>query len=139
MSDGKDAFAILAEGVSKRYRSFTAVDRLNLGIRRGEVFCLLGPNGSGKTTFIRMLAGYLSPSAGRLFVAGHDVVHDGLAAKRKIGYVPETVPHYAQMRVGAFLRFMARLRQVPALAIEPAVPLVAERLALRAVPRRAMR
>src|SRR6266536_1349065 len=117
-------------GVSKRYRSFTAVDRLDLGIRRGEVFCLLGPNGSGKTTFIRMLAGYLSPSAGRLLVAGHDVVRDGLAAKRKIGYVPESVPLYGQMRVGEFLRFMARLRRMPTAAIEAAIHRVVELLAL---------
>ncbi len=118
MTDGDETLAILAEGVSKRYRSFTAVDRLDLGVNRGEVFCLLGPNGSGKTTFIRMLAGYLSPSAGRLLVAGHDVVRDGLAAKRKIGYVPESVPLYSHMRVGEFLRFMARLRQVPVLILD---------------------
>ena len=130
MIDGDETLAILAEGVSKRYRSFTAVDRLNLGVRRGEVFCLLGPNGSGKTTFIRMLAGYLSPSAGRLLVAGHDVVRDGLAAKRKIGYVPESVPLYSHMRVGEFLRFMARLRQVPVAAVEAAVRRAAELLAL---------
>jgi len=130
VTDGDETLAILAEGVSKRYRSFTAVDRLDLGVNRGEVFCLLGPNGSGKTTFIRMLAGYLSPSAGRLLVAGHDVVRDGLAAKRKIGYVPESVPLYSHMRVGEFLRFMARLRQVPAAAVEVAVRRAAELLAL---------
>jgi ABC-2 type transport system ATP-binding protein len=139
MSDGKATHAILAEGVSKRYRSFTAVDRLDLGIHRGEVFCLLGPNGSGKTTFIRMLAGYLSPSAGRILVAGHDVVRDGLAAKRKIGYVPESVPLYAQMRVDEFLRFMARLRQLPAAAIEAAVQRVVELLALGDVLRKPIR
>ena len=111
---GDEAPAILAQGVSKRFRSFTAVDRLDLSVRRGEVFCLFGPNGSGKTTFLRMLAGYMSPSAGRITVAGHDVVRDGLAAKRKIGYVPETVPLYGHMRVGEFLRFMARLRGVAA-------------------------
>jgi len=130
VTDGDETLAILAEGVSKRYRSFTAVDRLDLGVNRGEVFCLLGPNGSGKTTFIRMLAGYLSPSAGRLLVAGHDVVRDGLAAKRKIGYVPESVPLYSHMRVGEFLRFMARLRQVPVAAVEAAVRRAAELLAL---------
>ena len=83
--------AILAEGVSKQYHSLTAIDRLDLSVWRGEVFCLFGPNGSGKTTFLRMLTGYISPSAGRITVAGHDVVRDGLAAKRKIGYVPESV------------------------------------------------
>jgi ABC-type Na+ transport system ATPase subunit NatA len=74
-----------------------AVDRLDLSVHRGEVFCLFGPNGSGKTTFLRMLAGYISPSAGRISVAGHDVVRDGLAARRKIGYVPETVPPWKSM------------------------------------------
>jgi ABC-2 type transport system ATP-binding protein len=128
--DRDETLAIRAEGVSKRYWSFTAIDRLDLNVRRGEVFCLLGPNGSGKTTFLRMLAGYLSPSAGRLLVAGHDVVSDGLAAKRKIGYVPESVPLYAHMRVGEFLRFMARLRRMPADAIEPAVRRASELLAL---------
>jgi ABC-2 type transport system ATP-binding protein len=130
MNDRAEAPAIRAEGVSKRYRSFTALDRLDLEVRRGEVFCLLGPNGSGKTTFLRMLAGYLSPSAGRLTVAGHDIVRDGLAAKRKIGYAPESVPLYDHMRVGEFLGFMARLRQVPAEAVEAAVRRAAELLAL---------
>src|SRR6266542_3359630 len=125
MIDGNDTLAILAEGVSKRYRSFTAVDRLDLGIRRGEVFCLLG--------------GYLSPSAGRLLVAGHDVVRDGLAAKRKIGYVPESVPLYGQMRVGEFLRFMARLRRMPTAAIEAAIHRVVELLALGDVLRKPIR
>src|ERR1700730_6445845 len=139
MIDGDETLAILAEGVSKRYRSFTAVDRLDLGVRRGEVFCLLGPNGSGKTTFIRMLAGYLSPSAGRLLVAGHDVVRDGLAAKRKIGYVPESVPLYGHMRVGEFLRFMARLRGVASGAVEAAVERGVHLLALGEVVRKPVR
>ncbi len=130
MTNGNETLAILAERVSKRYGRFTAVDRLDLGVRRGEVFCLLGPNGSGKTTFIRMLAGYVSPSAGRLLVGGCDVTRDGLAAKRKIGYVPESVPLYAHMRVEEFLRFMARLRRLPAAAVGAAVRRVAELLAL---------
>src|SRR5438034_10562748 len=134
-----ETLAIFAEGVSKRYGSCTAVDWVDLGIRRGEVSCLLGPNGSGKTTFIRMLAGYLSPSAGRLLVAGCDVVRDGLAAKRKIGYVPESVPLYSHMRVGEFLRFMARLRQVPVAAVEAAVRRAAELLALGDVLRKPIR
>jgi ABC-2 type transport system ATP-binding protein len=130
MSKGGETPAILAEGVSKRYRSFTAVDRVDLSVRRGEVFCLFGPNGSGKTSFLRMLTGYISPSAGRLTVAGHDVVRDGLAAKRKIGYVPEAVPLYGHMRVGEFLRFMAQLRGVAADAIDAAVDRVVRLLAL---------
>jgi ABC-2 type transport system ATP-binding protein len=133
VTEDSGAPAIVAEGVTKRYRAFTAVDRLDLSVRRGEVFCLFGPNGSGKTTFLRMLTGYISPTAGRLTVAGHDVVRDPLAAKRKIGYVPETVPLYGHMRVGEFLRFMARLRGVAADRVEGAVAHVVGRLALAEV------
>src|SRR5215467_6047008 len=117
MSRDREAPAILAKGVCKRYGSVMAVNHLDLTVRRGEVFCLFGPNGSGKTTFLRMLAGYISPSHGRITVAGHDVVRGGLAARRKIGYVPENVPLYGDMRVGEFLRFMAQLRGVTAAAV----------------------
>jgi ABC-2 type transport system ATP-binding protein len=121
---------IQADAVSKRYGSVTAVNRLDLQVRPGEVFCLLGPNGSGKTTFLRMVTGYLSPSSGRLLVAGHDMVRDGLAAKRKIGYVPENVPLYDHMRVAEFLALMARLRQVPARAVDASVGRAAALLGL---------
>jgi ABC-2 type transport system ATP-binding protein len=122
--------AILAEQVCKRYGALTAVDNLDLDVRYGEVFCLFGPNGSGKTTFLRMLAGYILPSGGRIAIAGHDVVRDGLAARRKIGYVPETVPLYGHMRVCEFLRFMAQLRGVAAAAVEAAVERVVGLLSL---------
>ena len=130
MNERGAAPAILAEAVSKRYGSFTAVDGLDLSVRQGEVFCLFGPNGSGKTTFLRMLAGYTSPSTGRIVVAGHDVVRDGLAARRKIGYVPESVPLYHHMRVDEFLRFMAELRGVTASAVAAAVERVVQPLGL---------
>ena len=137
--DAGETPAILAEGVTKRYRSLIAIDRLDLAIRRGEVFCLFGPNGSGKTTFLRILTGYVSPTAGRLVVAGHDVVRDGLAARRRIGYVPENVPLYADMRVAEFLRFMARLRGVAAEATAAAVDRVVGLLALGEVVGRPIR
>ena len=86
-----------------------------------------------------MLAGYISPSAGRLIVAGHDVVRDGLAARRKIGYVPESVPLYAHMRVHEFLRFMARLRGVWPPAVETAIERVAGLLALGGMLNRPIR
>ncbi len=139
MNEDGETPAILAEGVCKRYRSSMAVDRLDLSVHRGEVFCLFGPNGSGKTTFLRMLAGYISPSAGRITVAGHDVVRDGLAARRKIGYVPETVPLYGHMRVDEFLRFMAQLRGVAATAVEAAVERVVGLLSLSEVLRKPVR
>src|SRR6266852_5690058 len=139
MSEGGETTAILAEGVCKRYRTLTAVDHLDLSVRRGEVFCLFGPNGSGKTTFLRMLTGYISPSAGRITVAGHDVVRDGLAARRRIGYVPETAPLYGDMRVDEFLRFMAQLRGVAAGAVGAAVERVVSLLALSEVVRKPVR
>jgi gliding motility-associated transport system ATP-binding protein len=139
MSERDEAPAILAEGVSKRYGSFTAVDGFGLSVQRGEVFCLFGPNGSGKTTFLRMLVGYTSPSAGRITVAGHDVVRDGLAARRKIGYLPETVPLYGHMRVDEFLRFMAQLHGVVDSAVGAAVARVVRLLALDEVLRKPIR
>src|SRR5260370_38561836 len=93
-----DAPAISAVSVSKRYGSVTALDRLTLDIRGGEGFGLLGPNGSGKTTFMRLLAGYLLPSAGRLTGAGLDTVRDSPAGRRRIGYVPGTASPYRQKR-----------------------------------------
>ena len=139
MGEDAETPAILAEGVCKHYRSLTAVDHLDLSVHRGEVFCLFGPNGSGKTTFLRMLAGYISPSAGRITVAGHDVVRDGLAARRKIGYVPEAVPLYGHMRVDEFLRFMAQLRGVTESAVQVAVERVVRLLALGEVVRKPVR
>src|SRR5438132_8968139 len=125
-----DIPAISALGVSKRYGSVTALDELTLDIARGEVFGLLGPNGSGKTTFMRLLAGYLLPSAGRLMVAGLDAVRDSLEVRRRIGYVPESAPLYRQMRVGEFLTFMARLRGLLEPEVAGAVARAVERLAL---------
>jgi ABC-2 type transport system ATP-binding protein len=124
------AAAVAARGVTKRYGPVVAVDDLSLDIRAGEVFCLLGPNGSGKTTFIRLLAGFLSPTAGSLQVAGFDVQADPMQARRLIGYAPEAAPLYRHMRVGEFLGFMARLRQVPSARVKEAVDHVAEQLAL---------
>lgn len=120
--------AVRAEGVTKRYGPVVALDRLDLQIRRGEIFCLLGPNGSGKTTFIRLLSGFLTPTSGRLEVAGCDVEQQAMQARRRIGYAPEPAPLYRHMRVGEFLAFMARLRQVPAGQVAQAVQQVAQQL-----------
>ncbi len=124
---------IVVDNVTKLYGRVAAVRGVSLEVRSGEVLGLLGPNGSGKTTLLRMLTGYLSPSAGRLTVAGHDTVRDAMAARRRIGYVPESVPLYSHMRVGEFLTFMARLRGVPRGAEPGAIARVAERLSLAEV------
>jgi len=129
----EDAPAISAVDVSKHYGRVSALEGLTLDIRAGEIFGLLGPNGSGKTTFMRLLAGYHLPSAGRLMVAGHDAVRDSLAVRRRIGYVPEAAPLYRQMRVKEFLAFMARLREVPERKVKDAVARIVDRLALSTV------
>ena len=121
---------IVAAGVSKRYGRTAALESFSLEVSRGEVLCLLGPNGSGKTTFLRMLTGFLLPSAGSLRVAGHDVVDEPMAARRRIGYVPESVPMYRHMKVREFLAFMARLRGVPPSAVGAAIDRVVHALSL---------
>jgi ABC-2 type transport system ATP-binding protein len=131
--------AVVASGVSKSYGSIAALADIDLSVRSGEVFCLLGPNGSGKTTFIRLLAGYLLPSAGSLRLAGIDVVADPIAARRRIGYVPESVPAYRDMRVREFVSFMARLRGIDAARLSTAVERVVELLNLQAVTEKPIR
>ena len=110
-----------------------ALEALDLTIQRGEVFGLLGPNGSGKTTFIRLLAGYLLPTSGRLEICGCDAVEASVEARRRIGYVPENAPLYGYMRVREFLAFMARLRGVAESRVASAVDRVVSALALGAV------
>ncbi len=125
--------AVLARAVSKRYGAHLALDALDLEIRRGEVFGLLGPNGSGKTTFIRLLSGYLLPTQGHLEICGHDAVRASLEVRRLIGYVPEAAPLYGYMWVREFLAFMAQLRGLTGRAVRDAVDRVVAALALGAV------
>lgn len=131
--------AVAVEHATKLYGLVAAVRDVTLHVQLGEVFCLLGPNGSGKTTLLRMLAGFLSPSSGRLAVAGFDTVRQPMEARRRMGYVPESVPLYSHMRVSEFLAFMARLRQVPRPEVAGAVEDVAARMSLRDVLRTPIR
>ncbi len=102
MSDAR----IRIEGVSKVYGKTVAVDNLSLTVGAGEIFGFLGPNGAGKTTTIKMLAGLLTPTSGRLFIDGHDVVADALAAKRITGFVPDKPFIYEKLTGAEFLEFV---------------------------------
>ncbi len=112
-SGSVSAAAISLEGVSKRYGSKTIVHDLSFTVRPGEIVGFLGPNGAGKTTTMRMISGYTTPSAGRLRVAGFDMVKDNEKAARKLGYLPEQPPLYDMLEVAQYLRFVAKVKSVP--------------------------
>ncbi len=101
---------VKVENLTKKFGSRTVVDAVSFSVGRGEVLGFLGPNGAGKSTTMRMITGYLAPSAGSVSVAGHDVATDPIAAKRAIGYLPEAAPSYGDMTVSGFLAFAADLR-----------------------------
>jgi len=98
------------QGLTKRFGAFTAVDNVSFQVQRGEVLGFLGPNGAGKSTTMRMLAGFMIPSAGTARVHGHDVQTDSVAARRMLGFLPEGAPTYPEMSVEGFMRFCARAR-----------------------------
>jgi len=96
--------------LTKRYGSLTAVDDITFTVAPGEVLGFLGPNGAGKSTTMKMITGFISPTAGSIRVCGHDVENQPLAAKSCMGYLPEGAPNYPEMTVGAFLEFIANVR-----------------------------
>ncbi len=96
--------------LSKRFGPLHAVEDLSFHVAKGEVLGFLGPNGAGKSTTMKMLTGFLEPSAGSASVCGHDVQKDPLAAKRNIGYLPEGAPLYGDMTPRGFLNFVAEIR-----------------------------
>jgi ABC-2 type transport system ATP-binding protein len=106
--------AVQAQDLTMRFGNFTAVDRVSFSVRRGEIFGFLGPNGSGKTTAIRILCGLLAPTAGRATVAGYDVGRESLAVKARIGYMSQRFSLYEDMTVDENLAFFAGAYGVPA-------------------------
>jgi ABC-2 type transport system ATP-binding protein len=104
---------IEVEDLSKHFAGITAVDRISFRVGRGEIVGFLGPNGAGKTTTMRILTCYLPPSAGRARVAGFDCQTQSLDVRRRIGYLPENVPLYPEMRVFEFLGYRAKLKGIP--------------------------
>src|SRR5215471_3226591 len=121
---------IVAEQLTKWYGPRLAVDHVSFTVGAGEIMGLLGPNGSGKTTILRIFTGYLRPSSGAARIADLDVVDDALAARRRVGYVPEDAPLYPGMGVAEFLRFMGRLKGLAGAGLTAAVDAGLERLRL---------
>ncbi|MFH1604103.1 MAG: ATP-binding cassette domain-containing protein [Pseudomonadota bacterium] len=112
--------------MSKSFGAIKAVDDVTFTVERGEVLGFLGPNGAGKSTTMRMIMGFLPPSAGRITVGGHDIAEAPLAAKRLMGYLPENAACYPDMSVHGFLGFAAELRGLTGEAKKKAISRVVE-------------
>jgi ABC-2 type transport system ATP-binding protein len=104
---------IKVENLTKRYAGQTAIRDLNFEVGQGEIMGFLGPNGAGKTTTMRILAGFMPATSGRASIAGFDVFEQSLQARARLGYMPENVPLYSDMRVSEYLDYRAALKGVP--------------------------
>ena len=127
---------IVARRLTKKFGQTTAVDSVEFDIPAGEVVGFLGPNGAGKTTTIRMICGYLHPTAGHVSVGGLDVARHSLEIRSQIGYLPESAPSYSEMRVVEYLRFRAGLFGLTRSDRRKAIGFVLKRCWLEDVQRR---
>jgi ABC-2 type transport system ATP-binding protein len=127
---------IQVSSLSKSFGPVRALDRVSFHVPEGEILGFLGPNGAGKTTTLRILTGFLPPDEGTVTVAGHDVRSHSLQVRRAIGYLPEGVPLYPEMRVTEYLRFRSRLKGVPRSGRRAAIRGALERAGVADVERR---
>lgn len=104
---------IEAKQLTKKYGSFEAIRNLSFCVNPGEIVGLLGPNGAGKSTTMRILTGFMPPTIGNGIVAGFDVAESPLEVKKRVGYLPESVPLYLEMTVRAFLNYVSEIKGVP--------------------------
>jgi ABC-2 type transport system ATP-binding protein len=118
---------IQVEGLSKKYARHVAVNNISFSVDKGDIVGFLGPNGAGKTTTMRILTGFMPPTAGRATVAGFDVSENPHEVKKRIGYLPETPPVYTEMSVADYLTFVAKLKNVPSSEVKNRTEQVMER------------
>ena len=104
---------IKVSGLTKDYGARRAISNVSFDAHQGEIVGFLGPNGAGKTTTSRILTGYMPPTDGEAIVAGYDVVEESMEVRKRVGYLPETVPLYNDMVVFDYLKFMGELRKIP--------------------------
>lgn len=131
-----DAPLLRVENVTRRYDGRVALAGLTLSLERGQVLGLLGVNGAGKSTTLKLLAGVLSPHEGVIRIEGHDLRESPGVARRLVGYLPESPPLYGELRVAEYLAFCAELRGVPRGERRVAIERALERCDLAAVSRR---
>ena len=127
---------IKVENLTKRYAGHTAIKDLSFEVEKGEIVGFLGPNGAGKTTTMRILASFMPPTAGRASIAGFDVFEQSLEARAHLGYMPENVPLYNDMRVTEYLDYRAALKGVPHRRVGERVGDVKELCGLKDVERK---
>jgi len=127
---------IAVENLSKRYAGGEAVKGITFSVEKGEVVGFLGPNGAGKSTTMRMLTGYLPATDGKIEIAGAKIPEQSLLARQRIGYMPENVPLYPEMRVEEFLEYRGRLKRVPRNEIAQRTDLVLDQCGLGDVRRK---
>jgi len=133
MSESARPAMIEAEGLSKFYGPFAAIQDVSFQVDQGEVVAFLGPNGAGKSTTMKLLTGYLAPSEGTARIAGHDMTVDRLAGSARLGYLPENGPLYPDMTPRGLLKFFAQARGVPAAERRNRIDAVIQQCALSAV------
>jgi ABC-2 type transport system ATP-binding protein len=124
------AATISARGLTRSFGGHVAVNGINLELRHGEVLGFLGPNGAGKTTTMQMLTGNLAPSRGEISICGIDLVEEPVAAKSRVGYLPEVPPLYRELTVDEYLTLAAKLHRVPRARHRDAVEAARQRCGL---------
>jgi len=133
MSEKQNSTMIEAIGLSKYFANFSAVENVSFQIPQGEVAAFLGPNGAGKSTTMRLLTGYIAPSAGEARIAGHDMSSDRLAGSARLGYLPENGPLYPDMTPRSLLQFFADARGLSGARKRERIDAVVELCALGSV------
>lgn len=121
---------VTAEHLHKAFGRFVAVGDVSFSIDKGEIVGFLGPNGAGKTTTMKMITGYLPPTAGTASIAGYDILDKPLEARRHLGYMPENVPLYDDMRVYEYLAYRARLKGICGKSVRQQIGLAIDRCGL---------
>ncbi len=127
---------IKVENLTKRYAGQTAIENLNFEVGKGEIMGFLGPNGAGKSTTMRILSSFMPPTSGRASIAGFDIFEKSLQARAHLGYMPENVPLYNDMRVTEYLDYRAALKGVPHRRINERVGDVKELCGLKEVEKK---
>ena len=127
---------IEVQKLTKRYGDLTAVSSISFQADSGQILGFLGPNGSGKTTTMRIITGFMPPTAGTVKVAGFDIFEESFEARKRIGYLPESPPLYDDMTVSTYLRFVAKIKGMPRAEIPGALDTALERCGLTEVAQR---